>query len=303
MQGLENQVIENILFAERSLRLALGVAFGLAFFGNALLLVRRDPNDAPAHEPVSWSGLASPSTSDDSSYRFLTFGTRIAFLLGTACAVASTALATVSPHTTVPTLVYLGIALVIAAATLAIDRAPRSVPALSFLSSGFIWLLSMGASYATPVNTLEPARPLASLTALAWLHIGTATVASGLFVAAFLASSLYLVGYAWLKARKLQGRPALPSLEFLDKLVERTSLVGLFLITTSLVSGLGLLFTGATVESVGTVKILWAFAVWILSALSIFGRGFWGWRGRRGALLSVWGTLLIAGSLFGTLFR
>lgn len=303
MQGLEHPVIESIVLAERWLRLALGVAFGLSFVGNALLLVRHPSGDTPPAEPSARPARALSPSAEKPTERIIMASSRVAFFMGTACAVASTTLAAVSPHTTVSTLVYLGIALVIAAATLATDRAPRYVPALSFLASGFIWLLSMGASYATPLNSPDTARPLASLTSLAWLHIGTATVASGLFIAAFLASCLYLVGYAWLKARKLEGRPALPSLEFLDNLVERTSLVGLFLITTSLVSGLGLLFTGATVESVGTVKILWAFAVWLLYGLSLFGRGFWGWRGRRGALLSVWGTLLIAGSLFGTLFR
>ncbi len=292
LQGFEGQVISNIIDAERYVRIALAAAFGLAFLGNALLLTR-------GVEPSPLGNRSGASSEGDQGTPRLRLASRLAFQLGTACAVASATLALVNPLTSVSNLVYLGVALVIALATLATDRAARGVPALAFLSSGLIWLLAVGAAYFAPTHGTDD-KPLG---ALAWVHIVTATLASGLFVAAFLASLLYLVGYKWLKARKFESRPALPSLEFLDNLVERTSLVGLFLITTSLVSGLGLLFTGVTLESVGTAKILWAFAVWILYSVSLFGRGFWGWRGRRGALLSVCGTLLIAGSLFGTLLR
>jgi len=308
--GLETQIVANILLLERLVRLGLAAAFGISLvaYARVLLLSQNEGRPRDEREMRQGRSVDDARTADTlnpttalrlSNLRLWQIASRLSFQLGTAFTVAYATLAAVSPQTPVALLVYLGVALVIAMATLLLDRFPRTLPALSFLSSGLIWLLVVLASYLMPSQGLDH-RPIG---ALAWAHIATATLASGLFIAAFLASCLYLIGYRWLKTRQLEGRPRLPSLEFLDNLVERTSVVGLFLITTSLVSGLGLIFTGTPLASVGTAKLVWAFAVWGLYSVSIFGRGFWGWRGRRGALFSVWGTLLIAGSLFGTLLR
>jgi ABC-type uncharacterized transport system permease subunit len=292
---LEKQILSNVVAAEQGVRLGLAAFFGLALCFNALLLLReRRGGDVAANTTPSHPQLLSFLTNSH-----LQTLARVAFQAGVAALVAYGTLALISPFSPVSLLVYLGIALVLAMGTLYTDRPPRPLPALSFLSSGIIWLLAVAAAYFTPQTPSE----VRNLGMLAGVHVLTATLASGLFVAAFLASLLYLISYRWLKSRKLERKPALPSLEFLDNLVEKTSVLGLLLITTSLVSGLGLLFTGFTIESVGLWKILWAFAVWGLYSVSIFGRGFWGWRGRKGAIFSVWGTLLIASSLFGTLLR
>jgi ABC-type uncharacterized transport system permease subunit len=95
----------------------------------------------------------------------------------------------------------------------------------------------------------------------------------------------------------------MPSLETLDKLVGRTSLVGFLLISTSLATGVMLIVDIRLRAHITSLKVIWAFAVWGWYLLALVGRGYWGWTGRRGAHLSIWGTLLLGLTLFGTIWN
>jgi ABC-type uncharacterized transport system permease subunit len=97
--------------------------------------------------------------------------------------------------------------------------------------------------------------------------------------------------------------PSPTSLSGLEKLVERSSLIGLSFITFSLLSGLALIFVGKIAVQVGFVKILWAFLVWGWYVMTIFGRSLWGWRGRKGAKLAIFGMILLLLGLFGTIWQ
>ncbi len=276
-QTLALETVRNILAAEQSLRIGQAVAFGLSFFLFGIVLQDRTKTDART----------------DQALRFA----RLSFLFGTFMAVAGGTLAFISPSPSTPQIVLLGINLALAFVTLFLDRGPQGMPALSFLTGALIWLLTVAQPFVFP----HADSGLQSFWGLTGIHIVTAIGGEALCMISFCASLLYLWDYKRLKSKHLARRPFIPSLDTLDTLVERTTVIGLFLISTSLVTGVGLVLWGEG-QSVSTLKVLWAFAVWGWYVLSIFGRGFWGWRGRKGAQLSLWGTALMIATLFGTLW-
>lgn len=271
-------LMRNLQMAQDTVRVGMAVTFGVSFFLNGLVLQWR-----LAENPRSEKALRIA---------------RLFFYLATALTIAHATLAIVSPTEPLPQLVYGGIALVLALITLALDRGAQGLPALSFLSGAFIWLLTV----ITPTFFSQQTREPRAVNWLTGLHVFTAVASQGVFLVAFCGSLLYLWDYRRLKSKVLERKPFLPSLDSLDRLVERTSIVGLFLITTSLISGLALVFGGDSVATVGYTKFTWSFFVWGWYVLSIFGRGFWGWRGRKGAKLSLWGAAFMCLALFGTIW-
>lgn len=271
-------IVDNIRQAEELLHIGMAALFGVAFFLYGLVLQWRSAGDARADVALR-SG-------------------RAAFLLATGLTIAFCTLALVAPGSATANVVTVGVALVLAVITVTLDRGPQGMPALSFLSGALIWLIVVVTPFVVPPGHVLTPRTTGWLPTF---HVATAVAGEGLCVVSFCGSLLYLWDYRRLKQKVLERRPLLPSLDTLDRLVERTSVIGLALITTSLISGLALVFGGGG-ASVQRIKVVWAFTVWGWYVLSIFGRGFWGWRGRRGAQLSLWGTGLILVSLFGTVW-
>ena len=276
---IETTLIQNLASAEQFTHVAMALLFGVSFFANALALQWRVDENRLAPGAIRFA--------------------RASFLCGTAFTVATCTLALVSPAKPIADIVVLGIAMVLAVVTLVLDRGAQGMPALSFLSGAVIWLLTVVTPFFMD-NSTYSSHPISWLSGL---HITTAVGGEALFVLAFCTSLLYLWDYRRLKSKHLERRPAFPSLDTLDKLVGRASHAGLFLISTSLVSGIALVFHGSSLQSVGSTKIVWAFMVWGWYVLALFGRGFWGWRGRKGAQLSLWGTLLMLCALFGTVWN
>lgn len=275
----ENSVIQNLATAEQFARMGMAIFFGISFFANAFAL--------------QWKNDNRPFV--DTSIRIA----RAGYLIGTGISVSCFTLAFISPTKSVADLVVLGMALVLATTTLLLDRGPQGMPALTFLSAAFIWFFTV----LPPFYTNKGDATVHSVSWLSGLHIATAVAGEALCVLAFCVSLLYLWDYHRLKTKHLQRWPPVPSLDTLDKLVGSISTLGLFLISTSLISGIALVFHGSSLQSVGSTKIIWAFTVWGWYMLALFGRGFWGWRGRRGAQLSLWGTLLLLCALFGTVWK
>lgn len=135
-----------------------------------------------------------------------------------------------------------------------------------------------------------------------YLHITTAVIGELIFVVAFGTSCIYLHTYNKLKQKVIDHNLHPTSLSKLEKFVVRASVVGLIFITTSLVSGLLFLFTQQNTSQIGLMKLLWAFCVWGWYLLAIFGRRLWGWRGRKGARLIIFGMILLIFGLFGILW-
>ena len=301
---------------QHSLDTALGLAkfsvattFGISFLANAFFAIKSTQPNSSGLSDISASADTPMEHNSKHKLRWIALSkllpqiSRIAFLLGMLSLACFCTIVALHPAARVETLVLLGVALVLAVVTFLWETSAKAIPTLAFLSSGIVWLLAIGGAYFLSFYS-ENAQTFAQkpLDGLSSFHIGTATIGSGLCVMSFLAALLYLLSFHWLKAKKLGGVPTLPSLEFLDRLIEKSTLWGLFSMTFSLVSGLGLAFVWNPPQQVTTLKIVWAFAVWGFYAISIYGRGFWGWRGRAGALLALWGVLLIGGTLFGTAF-
>lgn len=277
--SLGQALLENLERTEQVARVGMAICFGLSLFTNGLALQWRNEDGTKAARSVR--------------------AARACYLVGTGFTVAFCTAAFVSPSPQVANLVVVGVAMVLAIITLALDRGAQGAPALSFLSGAVIWLLTV----VTPFLTNTATGNVRPFTWLSGLHITTAIAGEALCVLAFCASLLYLWDYRRLKTKVLEKKPVFPSLDTLDKWVGGASSVGLLLISTSLVSGIALVLSGSSLEAVGPTKIVWAFAVWGWYVLAIFGRGFLGWRGRRGAQLSLWGIVLILCTLFGTVWN
>lgn len=205
----------------------------------------------------------------------------------------------VSPESRVLPLVMSGLASALAIATLLIERDKLDLRPLKFLMGAIIWALTA----ATPFFNEQSSATLHSLPGLSLVHIATAMSGEALCIVAFSSSLLYLWDYSRLKSRLLERRPFMPSLESLDKIVGRTSMVGFLLITTSLATGVLLMMDPQMRRHLSDLKVIWAFAVWGWYLLALVGRGYWGWTGKRGAQLSIWGTALLGLTLFGTIWN
>lgn len=137
---------------------------------------------------------------------------------------------------------------------------------------------------------------------LLYLHISTAIIGELIFVVAFATSCLYLKTYKKLKQKTIDYNSHPTSLSTLEKFIVRSSIIGLIFITTSLISGLLFLFIDKDYSRISFAKILWAFCVWGWYLLAIFGRHLWGWRGKKGAQLILFGMILLVFGLFGALW-
>jgi ABC-type uncharacterized transport system permease subunit len=180
--------------------------------------------------------------------------------------------------------------------SLALNR--NAVPALDFMSNSLCWLLVVGYPLLNPTDSSPT--PSETAGALVSFHILTAVAGEALCLLSFSSSLLYIWAHRQLKNRVLVNLPKLPSLEALDKLVERSTLLGLLLLTISLISGLILMYQGfQTVSS----KILWAFTVWIWYVFTLFSRGYWDWSGLKSARMSFCGATLLIATLFGTIWK
>lgn len=135
-----------------------------------------------------------------------------------------------------------------------------------------------------------------------YLHIATAIVGELIFVIAFGASCLYLHTYRKLKQKIIDNAFHAASLSSMENFIVRSSFVGLAFVTTSLVSGMFLLFQERAFFFSNISKIFWAFCVWGWYLLAIFGRHLWGWRGKRGVQLIIFGMILLVFGLFGALW-
>lgn len=273
MSSPDLTLIQNLLSVMLAFRLAAIVFFGIAvlIYAHALQKTRQEVQKATQN-----------------------IG-RILFLLGTAALIANVGLIFVSPVQSLAMATFIGVALVIAAITVFIERS-RSTVALYFISSALVFLImSIGSFWIAPTDARWGTHSV-----VVSFHVVSAVAGEGLFIVAFCASLLYLWFYRKLKQHQLNSPQGFPSLDRLDNLVSQTSTVGLILITASLISGLVLTF-GQNIDA-GFIKIVWAFLVWLWFVLAILGRSLFGWRGRRGAILTIWGAGFILFTLFGTIW-
>ncbi|NBW81670.1 hypothetical protein EBR21_07935 [bacterium] len=272
-------VLEFITYSETILRICLVLFFGLAMILDAAAIYWREKEGR-------WTESARRAA-------------RGFFLFGVFLSAGHFTLLMISPSSRLFTIILSGLASLIAIVALLLERDKQELRPLKFLMGAIIWALTVAAPFFNESSSAS----LHSLPGLSLLHIATAISGEALCMVAFSSSLIYLWDYSRLKSRVLERRPFMPSLETLDKLVGRTSMLGFLLISTSLATGVMLIFDIRLRSHLTTLKVIWAFAVWGWYLLALVGRGYWGWTGRRGAQLSIWGTLLLGLTLFGTIWN
>jgi cytochrome c-type biogenesis protein CcsB len=138
-----------------------------------------------------------------------------------------------------------------------------------------------------------------------WLivHVATIFIGNGVFAIAFLAGVMYLIQERQIKSKRFGPfYSRLPSLEVLDGLNYNCLIVGFPLLTLGMVSGA--VFAQYTLGSFWRwdPKEVWSLFTWILYAALLHGRLVSGWRGRRSAMISIAGFLILVFSFAGINF-
>lgn len=148
---------------------------------------------------------------------------------------------------------------------------------------------ALGALSTTPVNPLFRNPLFAVHTLAAFLGYSALSVAC-------CAGILYLLLHDRLAHKKLGTLAArLPSLEELDRLGQRTVVLGLSLLTAGIVSGMVWAWQEWKVAWLWEPKGVWAILTWLLYAAYLVARNGAGWRGVRAAWIS---TVAFVASIF-----
>lgn len=160
-----------------------------------------------------------------------------------------------------------------------------------------IFLLMLSSSVLPrEVNPLGPA--LKSY----WLAIHTmlAFLGNAAFAVAFGAGVMYLIQDANLKSKRLHGIfHRLPSIQTLDEMNYRLISVGFPLLTLAIITGA--LWAESAWGSYWRwdPKEVWSLIAWLIYALVIHVRLVAGWRGKKAAMLSILGFLVLLFTFFG----
>lgn len=135
-------------------------------------------------------------------------------------------------------------------------------------------------------------------------HVYLALLGYAAYATAFLYSVMYLLLYGNIKSGRF-GRlfRRFPSLEELDEMNYRSILVGLALMLVSIILGFVWSYETFTALPLWDAKVMFTLFTWMVYAVIVVFKFFFGWHGRRNAILSLCGFLLvvISFSLINTL--
>lgn len=151
----------------------------------------------------------------------------------------------------------------------------------------------------------QPTGPANPLLHNIWLmvHVVTIFIGNGAFAIAFLAGIMYLIQERQIKSKRFGPfYYRLPSLETLDALNYNCLILGFPLLTLGMLSGS--IFAQYTLGHFWRwdPKEVWSLITWLLYAALLHGRLVAGWRGRRSALISIVGFLVLTFSFLGVNF-
>jgi cytochrome c-type biogenesis protein CcsB len=149
----------------------------------------------------------------------------------------------------------------------------------------------------------SPQAPLQERLRSLWfyIHIPTLFLGYAAFFVAFSAGIMYLIQERELKRKRPQAfYYRLPSLEICDDLGYRSLSVGFPLLTVGIVAG-ALWANRALDQPWGwDPKIIWSLITWLMYAILIHYRLSAGLRGRRAALMSIVGFVIVLFTFIGT---
>jgi cytochrome c-type biogenesis protein CcsB len=133
-----------------------------------------------------------------------------------------------------------------------------------------------------------------------WFHALMAFVSYACFTIAAGVAVMYLIQRYFLKTKHLGALfQKLPSLETMDEISYRCLTVGWPLLTVAIISG-----SIWSEKAMGNYwiwdrKQTWSLIIWIIYAALLHGRITIGWRGKRAAILSIIGFIVVLFTFFG----
>lgn len=145
-------------------------------------------------------------------------------------------------------------------------------------------------------------KPLPPVLESYWFSIHTilALLGNAAFAMAFGIGIMYLIQEKYVKSKHLSGLfQRLPSLQSLDEINYRLITLGFPLLTLAIITGVIWAKTVWGKPLQGDPKELWSFATWLIYALVLHLRLTAGWRGRKAAVLSIIGFLVVIFTFFG----
>jgi len=134
-----------------------------------------------------------------------------------------------------------------------------------------------------------------------WVHALMAFVSYAAFTITFATSAMYLIQEHFLKKKHFGALfQKLPSLETMDDISYRCLTIGFPLLTVAIISG-----SIWSEQALGSYwswsdrKQVWSLITWFIYAALLHGRLTTGWRGRRAALLSILGFIVLLITFIG----
>ena len=132
-----------------------------------------------------------------------------------------------------------------------------------------------------------------------WVHALLAFASYACFTIAAGVAIIYLIQNYFLKTKRLGGLfQKLPSLETMDDISYRCLTVGFPLLTVAIISGA--IWSEQAMGSywVWDHKQTWSLIIWLIYAALLHGRLTIGWRGKRAAILSIIGFIVVLFTFF-----
>jgi len=166
----------------------------------------------------------------------------------------------------------------------------------SFVMPLALLLLAASAAFSAVIPPLNPA--LRSN----WLavHTGMAFLGYAAFAISFGASIMYLIQSHFLKKRRLGSLfQKLPPLDVLDDISYRCLTFGFPLLTFAIITGAIWAETAWGTYWSWDPKETWSLITWFIYAALLHGRLTTGWRGRKAALLSIFGFVILLFTFLG----
>jgi cytochrome c-type biogenesis protein CcsB len=166
----------------------------------------------------------------------------------------------------------------------------------SFVTPLALLILATSAAFSSVIPPLNPA--LKSKWLL--LHTSMAFLGYAAFAVSFGVSIMYLIQSHFLKTRRLGTMfQKLPPLDLLDEISYRCLTFGFPLLTFAIISGAIWAETAWGTYWSWDPKETWSLITWFIYAALLHGRLTTGWRGRKAAMLSIFGFLIMLFTFLG----
>jgi len=178
-----------------------------------------------------------------------------------------------------------------------ISYARYRLDSLSVFIFPLVFILTLAANL---ISSPQAPRPEILRSLWFYIHIPTTFLGYAAFFVAFSAGIMYLIQERELKRKKPQAfYYRLPSLEICDDLGYRALSVGFPLLTVGIVAG-ALWANRALTQPWGwDPKIIWSLITWFIYAVLIHYRLSAGLRGRRAAMMSIVGFVIVLFTFIG----